>query len=459
VRLGACEIAGPLRVPAGARLEGVAGTVIVAGEGTAGVVLAPGLGADATELASVEVRVEGLIGVLARGAGSVALEQVRIEVVRGIGVGLSGLTTLSLDSVTIAGPVTAATATSPEYLRVVAAAPPPGECPGGATCECEPGETGGDGRVCDASGAWATVGAAYGLYLDAVADADLRDVEVSGMAAFGVVSRGGLVRWTGGELAENLGVGLRQIGGEVVLEDVAVRDTLQGVRGEPSYAIATTDAARIESIRLTLVENERFGLLQFESAGSHEDLVAEGNGDAAVWVGASDDFALRGTGTSLADNSFAGLVVAGSRNVRIEDAVIEATRTVERPVGTFGVRQIGDGIHLSDSLVDVALARVILRANGRAGLVADLGAGSAGIAFTGVTVEGSGSELGAVAGRSDGSGHITPVAMGGWDDGITRLGATAANDATLPATMDAVGTDRPSEIPGIGELAVIAPMF
>jgi hypothetical protein len=457
VTLGACEVAGPLRVPASVRLAGVEGTVVVADEASAAVILTPGV--PATELASLTVRATGRVGVLASGAGDVSVDDVTVVTARGVGAGFSGLGSLSITTLTIAGPVTAATASSPEYLRVIAAAPAPGECPAGASCECTPGEAHEDGRVCDSVGRWARIGPAYGLYVDGVADAVLTDVDVSGLAEYAVVLRESNVRWTSGSVGDNLGVGIRQIRGSLAIDSVSIESTLQGVRGTPAYAFAATDGATIDATSLSLLDNERYGLLLLDGAGTFVDLVAERNADAAIWCGSCDGFAMRGTATMLADNGFAGVVVAGSRQVQIDDAVIVGTRTADRPVGEFGVRRVGDGLHLLANVENVTVERVALRDNGRAGLVVDLGTGTSTVVLRDVTVDGSGDSLGAVAGRADGAGQLVPVAPGGWDDGITRMGATVANDAAAPPTMDAVGVGAPSDLPGISELGVIAPMF
>ena len=455
VSLGACEVQGPLRVPASVRLAGTEGTVVVADPESAAVILTPGV--PATELASLTVRATGRAGVIATGAGDVSLDDVTVVATRGVAAGFAGLGSLDVSSLTIAGPVTASTASSPEYLRVVAAAPPPGECPPGATCECTPGETHDDGRVCDSVGRWARVGPAYGLYLGGVADAVLTDVDVSGLAEYAVVLSDSTVRWTSGSVGENLGVGVRQIGGSLTLDGVSVETTLQGVRGAPAYAVAATDGATIDATSLSLLDNERYGLLLLDGSGTFVDLLAERNADAAIWCGSCDGFAMRGTATMLSDNGFAGVVVAASSRVHIEDAVVTGTLTADRPVGEFGVRRVGDGLHVLSSAVDVTVERVALRDNGRAGLVVDLGAAeSPSIVFRDVTVDASGESLGAVGGTADGAGHLVPVSPGGWDDGITRMGATVANDVAALPTMDAVGTGAPSDL---SELGVIAPMF
>lgn len=457
VRLGSCEVTGPLRVPAGVRLGGEADSVVVAPEGEGAVLLTPG--ETATELASVTVRVEGLVGVLARGEGAVSLRDVHVEVIRGIGLGVDGVTRLSMHTVVVQGPVDSESAGDPAFLRVIPAAPESAPCPAGTTCDCEPGDTDDTGRVCDASGHWATVGAAYGLYIQDVPEAILDAVAVRGLASFGAVVRDSSVLWRDGELDENMGVALRQVGGTVALERVVVSRTLQGLRGMPAYGLAATSTARLDSTGLVVRDNDRYGLVLLDSSGSQDDLVAEDNGDAAVWIGGARDVQV--SGASIRRNGFAGIVVVGSEDVRVTGGAIEDTVAVERAVGTLGVRRMGDGVHLSASRSGIALEDLMLSNNGRAGLVVDLADGSAPLpAFTGVSVHGMGEQLGAVAGRADGGGQLTPVAPGGWDEGITRLGDAPVNDAMVSGALDSVVESAPSDLPApLESVGVVAPMF
>ena len=78
VRLGACEVVGPVEVPAGVRLEGTEGSVLVAPEGMAAALLRAGSPEQPVAIRRVSIRAEGLIGILARGAGPVRLENVDV---------------------------------------------------------------------------------------------------------------------------------------------------------------------------------------------------------------------------------------------------------------------------------------------------------------------------------------------------------------------------------------------
>lgn len=440
VTLGACAFDGPLRVPAGVSLSGAGAgrTTVRAPAGTYAIAVEGGDAATPSTVSALTVQVDGAAGLLARG-GAVTVRDVNVSATAGVAFGTDSVLDLVVERVVLEGPVTPDNADSPALLRVVPSPAPAGPCPT-ASCACEPGSTHEDGRVCDASGQWATVSAAYGLYLAGNTVARLTGVDVRGFAAFGAVLRDSRVTWEGGTVESTLGVGVRQIGGSAALTDVAVTQTLQGLRGTPAYAIASTANARLESTRLVVSDNARFGLVQLAGSGAHVDLVGERNGDVALWVGDATDLSVAGAATALRDNAFAAVVVVDSSNVSLADAVVSGTRISERPVGAAGVVRVGDGVHLIGALSTVHLSNVHAASNERAGLVVDLGMlASGGLTFTNVEVEATGTQLGAIAGMPDASGRLVPIAPGTWDTGITRLGDALANDMAARDAIDAVG--------------------
>jgi hypothetical protein len=93
-------------------------------------------------------------------------------------------------------------------------------------------------------------------------------------------------------------------------------------------------------------------------------------------------------------------------------------------IGETGAAEVGDGVQLVSPAGRFAFSDVDLVANDRVGLLVDLGGRTLGwAALDDVTADGTGDQLGVVvqSGTVDAS----------WDDGVTRLGATAANDAAL----------------------------
>lgn len=455
VELGACELEGPLHVPPGVTLAGRDGTVVVAPPDSGAIVVLGG--EPPSRVVGLDVRVEGRIGILARGGGRVAIEDVRIDAARGIALGATGLTELVLARVTAEGPIDATTAIDPAYLRVIAGAPVAAPCPD-ASCECTPGDVRA-GEACDTTGRWATVTATHGIYVSTVDSLVAEDVDVIGFAEHGVVLQDTSARWERGSVASTLGTGLRQVRGTLTATDLVVERTYAGLRGEPPYGIAVTDAGRFDSTRLTLSDNARYGLMLVGATGSATSMIAERNGDAAVWLAGTDDFLL--TDGRLADNRFASVVVIESSGVHVTSTSIDRTRAVElaglRP---FGVVRLGDGVHLRESTSDVLFMGVALRENERAGLVLDLGpSGTPDVTFTGVAIEGTGTQLGALAGRITSDWTLSTETPAGWDSGITRRGDTVANDAAFSGTVDALDLLAPAIPSPADVVGVVAPMF
>src|SRR5690606_5774658 len=136
-----------------------------------------------TELRDLEVRVEGRIGVLARGGGSVTIADVSIEAVRGIARGVAELDALVPARVEATGRVDGSKASDSAFVRVATGPAEVGACPDPSDCECTPGEVRADAsEVCDATGHWATWTATYGIYVRDVASATFTDVGAMGFA-------------------------------------------------------------------------------------------------------------------------------------------------------------------------------------------------------------------------------------------------------------------------------------
>ena len=457
VTLGACTIAGPLRVPAGVRLVGQGtATVITAPGDDAAVVLTPG--ATAAAIADLQIDATGAVGVIAKGAGNVLLERLTVRGVRGVGIGIEDATARLVD-ITLRGPIV--DPMDAKWIRVLPRPAAAGTCPAGETCDCVPGAVDGT-RSCNASGRWAEVTATTGIVL-VRAVAEFTNVEVSSFAGFGVVSESSALAWNTGRVHDVLGVGMHVTGGSAELVDVTISATQEGLRGIPSYGLLVRADAELDTMRLGLLDNTRFGAVHLGARATHTDLRAEHNADTAVWVGDSTLFTLAGTATRLSDNGFAAIVVRDSSGVELSDAQIDTTRESNRNFGTlFGSVRIGDGVHLIGSVDGVALRNLVITDNERAGIVVALSAGGLGPTFARVRVQNvAGSGLGAVAGMLDGSGaRLTTVAPGSWDVGIERLGGTAATDAAFSGMLQAVPQATPAGLPNIGdEVSVIAPMF
>jgi hypothetical protein len=302
------------------------------------------------------------------------------------------------------------------------------------------------------------VTATRGVLIRNVSEAMLTEVSVRGMAEFGAtIADSGSVTWSGGTVSGNLGVGVFATRVQLRFEGVQIEQTRQGFRAQPAYAgyFAGEEPGQtqVESMDTAVSDNGVYGMVHVGAKAHHTDLVAESNGDAALWVGESTEFQLDGSESTLRNNGFGGVVVVDSRNVSLEDAAIDQTAERTSVIGTEdslrGQVQVGDGVQLVGTVTEVRLTDLTLTGNERVGLLADLGSNpqQAGISFANVQVAIGGSgTAGALAGSVNSSepGTLQPGGPEGWDDGIERDDATAAVDQDFAQTLDIAPAAMPS---------------
>ncbi len=445
---GSCRIEGSLVVPGGVTLAGGEGSVI-ASDSPVGIPLE--LGANAG-VQTLQIEAGGRAALVARGGSQI--RDVGVDLQHGVGVYLvDGISTL--ERVTITGPVTADNAQDARWIDVLAEPTNPVTGCSVTVCECSPGDIDEErGLVCSQTGGrFVTWAPTIGIYARD-ATVTLNDVNVRGIARYGVVSDGATVSWTGGGVADVVGVGLLFRGGSSDLTNVVVERVVSGLRGLPSYSVIATDVHTQVTSGLVLRDGERFGLLSLMSRGAHEDLRVDGHGDAAVWIAEADEFSV--TGESIVeDNALAGVVVVDSTDVTLDGLRVAGTAMVRRSIGTFGVQEIGDGIQLSGTNEAITLRDLVLEDNERTGLLVDV---VPGLTFERVEVMSSGAAFGALGGmRDEARGEITVTMPSGWDTGIVRSGAALANDPAASGAFDALVDARPE---GAMELtAVVGPMY
>lgn len=470
IRLGACTIEGAFVVPAGVGLvgSGVQATRVVGPVAGIAVDLVPDEGDGATTVRDLTVESPGIVGIRADGGGHLVVERVRVVASAGVALGVVEATRVELTDVELVGPITARNADDELFWAVA----PTTDLPEGDDCDGEPvcdegdlqeAECPGCGQVqqvCSSCGRWVTVTAAYGLALEAVATATLTNVDVSGFASFAVVFRdrgaqgatvAGDIRWTGGSVHENLFVGL-YAGGDVrlVLEDVSLEETFENILN-PSYAAVIADHADLSTTRLAIVDNDRYGLLQHGATARHTDLEATGNGDAALWVGDSDELDIQGGAVS--GNEFVGILLVSSSHVHLADLSVTGTRSRTFVLDLWSRVEIGDGIQLTDTTDDVSLERIVLTDNERVGLLVDFGdLDVSPLTLNDVEVSSQAGGYGAIAGSADEASR--DLAVGGppgWDANITRDPVATANDLAAAGALGYMGLGSPTEppIPGI----------
>lgn len=443
VEVGRCRVEGAFVVPAGVTLRGSANETVLASDDPSSVVVEL---QDGARLEALRVEAGGRAGVVVRGDATVA--DVMIDAIHGVGVYVRG-GAVTLERLSIAGPVTASNAADDRWIRV-APSPSAAGCPS-ESCECDEGAVDAmSERVCVA-GTWTTWAPTIGLYASGATLA-LEEVSIAGVAEVGLIADDSSLAWSAGSVRDVIGTGVLLRGGDATITGVTIERVVSGLRGVPSYGLIHTGDNDLTTERLSIAGGERFGLLSLEATGAHRDLSVRDHGDVGVWVASSDRFELEGESV-IADSGFAGVVVSESSGVTLDGATVEGTATVRRSVGTFGVQEIGDGVQLTGSYDAVRLANLTIRGNERAGLLVDA---APGVMFEAVTVDAAGAAFGALSGGRDvARGVLTVSSPAGWDSGITRTGAAAANDAAAPAELDLIVTTPDAA----GALGIIAPMY
>ncbi|MCA9608426.1 MAG: right-handed parallel beta-helix repeat-containing protein [Myxococcales bacterium] len=404
IRLGACRVEGvALEVGPGVTVQGRPGSVLV-GDGAEPVVRLTG-----ATLTDVEIELDGGVGVVATGA-SARVEGVEIRLTRGVGVQATDLGRLDVSDLTIQGPVDPADGTS-------------------ILPEADPTE-----------GAW-------GLVARDVIDGDLFDVEIVRVGPWGVIVWNSRLEMRQSVVRDCVGTGIYAEGGALTLTDVRVEHPIRGLQPYPAYGLAATDGASVTSTSLTIAGGDGVGLMHDSGTGVHEGLEVSGQPHGGVWVQRGGDVTL--TNASIHDNAVAGLVATGANALRVEGGTIRDT-ALGRSIFGAAVVEAGDGVQVFTPAGPTTLLDVSLIDNGRVGAIFDLGATPlADVSLSRVEV--AGDTLGCLA--QDGAGL---VALGGWDDGVTRTGAVATNDPAQIDVLTVIGTVEADDLPSV-DLGLLMP--
>ncbi|MCC7536495.1 MAG: hypothetical protein IT379_09785 [Deltaproteobacteria bacterium] len=399
VRIGACVVDGPFVVGPGVRLEGAgADLTTIRGAGTAGPTVRLDAGEATTSLATLRVEQVGPgLGVLATGReGALELSSLAIDVSLGAGIEIDEAERVRVLDVVVEGPVTPA--------NVLALPMDPTSA-----------ESATFGVVVDASGS-------------AESPVELERLRVSGFAEVGVYTRDSTVRWRGGASTANRFVGLLASGGVLELSDVDLGATMRGVKSLAFGGVF--DGCRVTSAGVRVGGGESLGLMHDAAIATHEQLDASDNGDVGVWFQHGSTFDL--AEANVARNAIAGIFSSESTAMAVRASTIDATEIRMRLGPDFGTIRVGDGIQLVGPATNLVLQDLDLRGNARTGLLVELLGGSLESAVVeNVRVDGDGDSFGAVA-----QGGTVPA---GWDDGVSRGGDTAANDAMRDMPLPHLG--------------------
>ncbi len=405
VCLGEGVFMGSFDVPAGVTLcgAGAGATRIVGPSDLPTLRVTPGT-ESATRIEGVTIESQNDFGILAIGAGQLAVSQVEVRVPeRGAGIGAERLSTLDLNQVQVLGPVGIDNAD----------------------------DIAGDMDI--------TLAPAYGVVAVSVMSVAADEMTVGGFSHFGVLSVSTNLTMANSVIESNLGTGLLVHGGTADLSAVAIDTALQGTRLIPPYNAVFAGNADVASTALEVTGSEGYGVLQSEATATHGDLLAQGNSEAALWVQSSGGMTV--TNGMITDNALAGVVALESSGIDLSGVDIQNTSTRTRIISTMPV-EVADGVQLLGSTTDITLESLGLVNNGRVGVLLDLDGGVFdGIDVRSVDVDGSGEQLGAIA-----QGGVVPP---DWDTNVTRSALIEANDTAFSGTLETVGIVGPSDLPAV----------
>ena len=393
VRVGACRIEGvEATVPAGVTLRGASKTAsILAGSNTV-LTLSDGAIVDSLAIESEST------GIDAR-AGSVQVQDVELHVHHGVGMRVAGASA-TLERVRVIGSV------QPDTL-------PPDATP--------------------AQGS-------LGLVVSDAPSLSLTDFGIELTGPWGCLVANSGLTWIGGSVSENVGTAIYLDGGTATITDVQVHNALQGLQPLPAYGLVATGGARVTASNLTVMSSEGLGVLVDRSSGTFDTVAVEDARFGGIWVQDSTDVSL--ARLSLSANGLAGVTSLASA-IAIDGGTIQSTVERVESFSDLGGIRAGDGISIVSPSGPTRIANVELLQHARIGLMLDV-SGSMLSQVTLASVAVDGPTLGCLAQDMTGL-----VPTGGWDDGVTRRGATAANDLAQTAVLQAIAPIAARNVPSI----------
>lgn len=305
---------------------------------------------------------------------------------------------------------------------------------------------------------------AAGLVLSGVSSLDLKEVDISGFSGFAAILDESQGSWSGGTMQDNVGLGLFQQGGEMLLDDLSIVTTsncfaLGCAVQNQVYGLAVTGGGILRSSGLSVSDNDGIGMFLHQSASSHEALQAKGNSHAGLWIqdteGQENTSALEITGqdNDLSDNAGGGVVLLNTGNLNISNTQIKKTVSLPVSCGETCWFPMGDGIHASKLSGDLSLSSVTLSDNTRVGLLlSEISEGQPEISMENVQITGE-----------TGNGLITQSGIESSEDWDVAVSETlAANDALVTdpletaAEIEAVPSAQSIQVNGLlGEQGLI----
>jgi hypothetical protein len=385
VFVGRCTVPARFTVRSGVSLVGEDPLQSIL-EGTAGSAVFLEAGGAPARVAGLTIRSSGGAAIYGRGPGSIAAEDLQLEISLGVGLAIEDVGSATIRRVAVRGPVNRGNAAGLPY-------------------PVSPQASATHGLIALDSG-------------PALAD----EVSISGFSMAGAALVGSDVDWRGGAITDNLTVGLLVESGRANLVGLELAGTFAGTRGIDAFNGVFTATASVDTMALEVLDSEGHGLVHDTGAARHVAMTAERNRRAAVWTQNGADLEVSG---ALRDNQLAGVLAVDAGAVRIHDAAISGTQLGVISAGQLGVVRAGDGVHLVRSDARASLLDLELGGNARVGALIELDGATLAGTYDRITVRtSSAAQFGVVAQNGP--------APAGWDSGVVRIGTSAQRDQGAP---------------------------
>ncbi len=339
-----------------------------------------------TRISGVEVSSPGRAAIVVRGEGHARIDDVRVLITAGIGVGVERAT-VSIEGSAIHSDFSPARRDE-EPVPADAA------------------------RV----GTW-------GVVARDAADVTITDTGMSSFANGCTAVIGATVRVTRGRFFVCRTHGVLAYGGTVELADSQL-DNLYASTGGTSRGLVVAGGAMATVTGLDAFDDEGDAVFVDAASASLTTLTTRALGGAGVWAQRAASVSIGGA--SMIEGARGGGVVAiGASEVNVRDTTVRAVASAMLPRAGGGSAAFGDGISIVGIVMPptVQITDVVLDGNARVGLLVDGG----GLAIPTLTLlridaRGTGAQLGAVAQNVM---SLPPA----WDMGVMRTGSPATLDA------------------------------
>jgi hypothetical protein len=389
--------------PGGATVENDSGAVIIAET-------APG---KTTTVSGLKVKSAGGVAILVKGSGDFKGENLDVACTKGIGIAAEDASSFALASTNVSGNITADQIPN-LYFPLKGTEYP-----------------------------------IIGTIVSKTTKVTIADVTVTGFGGFGAVFVASNGSWDRGAVTGNVGVGIMQSGGTLIVSNVKIDGTQAGERGMAifSYGMVAANKATLSTDHVEIADNKGFGILQEDSSSSHDGLKLNRNTEVGLWVQKSPgtvsapSLVIKGENNELNDNKGGGIFAIESGGIDVSAASLSRAVVKKITAGETGLVEMADGLQVSNLTGDLKVNNASFADNARIGvLLSGTPAPGANVTFDGVTVTGA-SQYGLLG--------VDGFTVGtGW--GVTKDATLAEVDSNFAGTLGVASAT--SKVPSLGKV-------